>query len=119
MGKSRALMALALGLGLCNLATAAPLAEEATQDWPAYGGHDGTHYSTLSQINRDNVKNLKVAWTYDTGEKGGLESSPIIVGKVLYTCTPGHSVIALDAATGKLIWRFQEALAGQVLSRGV
>jgi quinoprotein glucose dehydrogenase len=93
--------------------------EVTTQDWPAYGGRDGTHYSPLSQINRDNVKNLKVAWTYDTGEKGGLEASPIIVGNVLYTCTPGHSVIALDAATGKLIWRFQAAVPGRVLSRGV
>src|ERR1700683_3930377 len=119
MGKFRALAALALGLGVCSSATAAPLAEESTQDWPAYGGHDGTHHSTLSQINRDNVKNLKVAWTYDTGEKGGLEARPIIVGQVLYTCTPGRSVIALDAASGKLLWRFQPDLRGSVLSRGV
>ena len=77
------------------------------QDWPSYGGHDGTHYSTLSQINRDNVKKLVVAWKYDTGEKGGIEANPIIVGKVLYATTPRRSVIALDAATGKLIWRFE------------
>jgi quinoprotein glucose dehydrogenase len=114
-------LAALVGLVFASLAAygAGPSQEEATQDWPAYGGHDGAHYSPLSQINRDNVTHLKVAWTYDTGEKGGLEANPIIVGKVLYTCTPGRSVIALDAATGKLIWRFQADLPGRVLSRGV
>ncbi len=91
----------------------------AQQDWPAYGGHDGTHYSSLSQINRDNVKKLVVAWKYDTGEKGGIEANPIVVGKVLYATTPGRSVVALDAATGKLLWKFQSDLEGRVLTRGV
>jgi quinoprotein glucose dehydrogenase len=100
MGKLRA--AITLGLGLCTTGA------YAQQDWPAYGGHDGTHYSTLSQINRDNVKNLVVAWKYDTGEKGGIEANPIVVGNVLYATTPGRSVVALDAATGKLIWKFNQ-----------
>ena len=114
MGKCRA--TLVLGLGLC---TTGSFTAHAQQDWPAYGGHDGTHYSSLAQINRDNVKNLAVAWKYDTGEEGGLEANPIIVGKVLYTTTPGRSVIALDAASGKLIWKFAPDLEGRVLSRGV
>ncbi len=105
-----------MGLGLCFSGS---FTAQAQQDWPAYGGHDGTHYSSLSQINRDNVKNLVVAWKYDTGEKGGIEANPIVVGKVLYTTTPGRSVIALDAATGKLIWKFKSDLEGSVLSRGV
>jgi quinoprotein glucose dehydrogenase len=105
-----------VGLGLC---LSASFTAQAQQDWPAYGGHDGTHYSSLSQINRDNVKNLVVAWKYDTGESGGIEANPIIVGKILYTTTPGRSVIALDAATGKLIWKFKSHLEGSVLSRGV
>ena len=120
MGKFKA-AAVALGLGLfatTSLAMASRGSAE-QQDWPAYGGQDGTHYSGLSQINRDNVKNLVVAWKYDTGEKGGIESNPIIVGKVLYATTPRRSVIALDAASGKLIWRFEFDLQGQVLSRGV
>jgi quinoprotein glucose dehydrogenase len=111
MGKLRA--AITLGLGLCAIGA------YAQQDWPAYGGHDGTHYSTLSQINRDNVKNLVVAWKYDTGEKGGIEANPIVVGKVLYATTPGRSVVALDAVTGKLLWKFQSDLEGRVLTRGV
>jgi quinoprotein glucose dehydrogenase len=108
--------AAALGLGLCLTASVMAYGQ---QDWPAYGGLDGTHYSSLSQINRDNVKNLAVAWKYDTGETGGIEANPIIVGKVLYTTTPGKGVIALDAASGKLLWKFQSDLAGRVLTRGV
>jgi quinoprotein glucose dehydrogenase len=114
MGMFRA--AVGVGLGLCFSGS---FTAQAQQDWPAYGGHDGTHYSSLSQINRDNVKNLVVAWKYDTGEKGGIEASPIIVGKLLYTSTPGRSVVALDASTGKLIWKFESDLEGSVLSRGV
>jgi len=124
MGKLRAVVAIALGLGAGSFtaygsgAPAAPK-EQVTQDWPMYGGHDGTHYSNLSQINRGNVKNLVVAWKYDTGEKGGLEVNPIIVGRVLYACAPAGSVIALDAATGKLLWKFAPAVPGRVLTRGV
>ena len=66
------------------------------------------------------MKNLVVAWKYDTGEQGGdLESSPIIVGKVLYTCTPSHGVIALDAASGKLLWKWDATVPGFARSRGV
>ncbi len=116
-----AAMAFVLSAGVTGSVTAygAGATPAERQDWPAYGGHDGTHYSPLAQINRDNVKNLKVAWTYDTGEKGGIEANPIIVGNVLYTTTPGKSVIALDAATGKLIWKFQPDVQGRVLTRGV
>jgi quinoprotein glucose dehydrogenase len=114
MGKCRATVALGLVLGASGSWTA-----YAQQDWPAYGGHDGTHYSSLSQINRDNVKTLVVAWKYDTGEKGGIEASPVIVGKVLYATTPRKSVIALDAASGKLLWRYEFAIPGRVLTRGV
>src|ERR1700743_1223556 len=117
--------AVALGLGLFTTTSTSFMAFGASpapaehQDWPAYGGHDGTHYSALSQINRDNVNKLVVAWKYDTGEEGGIEANPIIVGKVLYATTPRRSVVALDAASGKLIWRYEFDLPGQVLTRGV
>jgi quinoprotein glucose dehydrogenase len=116
MGKCRAAATIALALGLGITGSRAAYAQ---QDWPAYGGHDGTHYSSLSQINRDNVKNLVLAWKFDTGEKGEFEASPIIVGKVLYATTPRRGVVALDAATGKLIWKFDFDLPGFVLTRGV
>src|SRR5262249_13082300 len=75
--------------------------------WPVYGGQLAQdHYSPLAQINRANVKELQVAWTFDTGEKGVFQSSPIIVDGTLYSYTPSQKVIALDAATGKLLWKF-------------
>ena len=77
------------------------------RNWPAYGGGpEDTRYSPLSQINRKNVRNLQVAWTYDTGETGGLQTSPIIVDGVLYGITPTEKIFALDAATGKELWKF-------------
>src|ERR1700722_17281336 len=77
-------------------------------DWPVYGGQAaGDHYSSLSQINRTNVSQLRLAWKFDTGERGGNpETSPIIVGHVLYAYTPSLKVIAIDAASGKLLWKF-------------
>ena len=110
-------MALALGLGVSLAGIAA--AQPAPHDWPTYGGAASDHYSDLTQINRDNVTKLAVAWTYDTGEKGGLEDSPIVVGNVLYTGTPSGAVIALDAATGKVLWKFASDAGGRGLSRGV
>ncbi len=81
------------------------------QDWPVYGGApENTHYSALAQINRQNVKQLQVAWGFDTGETGGPETSPIIVGRVLYGFSPSQKVIALDAATGDLLWKFDPAV---------
>ncbi len=89
-------------------------------DWPVYDGEaNGDHYSSLSQINRENVKSLTEAWTYDSGERGSLETNPIVVGGVLYALTPTHKVIALDAATGKLLWKFDPGVPGRSSGRGV
>jgi quinoprotein glucose dehydrogenase len=88
--------------------------------WPVYnGGPDGDHYSPLTQIDRANVHRLQVAWSFDTGEKGGLESNPLIVGRTLYAYTATQKVIALDAATGKLKWKFDSGIPGAQPTRGV
>jgi quinoprotein glucose dehydrogenase len=90
------------------------------RDWPVYGGDpQDTRYSSLAGINRSNVARLQVAWTYDSGEKGGLQTSPIIVNGVLYAYTPSEKVIALDAATGKLLWKFDSGAGGTEPARGV
>jgi quinoprotein glucose dehydrogenase len=90
------------------------------RDWPAYGGApENTHYSSLAQINRSNVKDLTVAWSFDTGEQGGLQTSPIIVEGVLYGITPTQKVFALDAASGKLIWKFDSGINGTQPDRGL
>jgi quinoprotein glucose dehydrogenase len=89
-------------------------------DWPAYGGRsENNHYSGLAQINSSNVKQLAVAWTFDTGEEGGLQTSPVIVDGVLYGITPTQKVFALDAATGKLLWRFDSGIKGTQADRGL
>lgn len=89
-------------------------------DWPVYGGQAaGDHYSSLTQINRKNVHELRQAWKYDAGEEGGLETSPIIVGRVLYAYTATQKVIALDAATGKLLWKFDSGIKGKNPIRGL
>jgi len=89
-------------------------------DWPVYGGTpDNIHYSPLTQINRTNVNQLEVAWTFDTGERGGLQTSPIIVDGILYGITPTQKVFALDAADGKLLWKFDSGIKGTQPDRGL
>lgn len=90
------------------------------EDWPVYGGQlAGDHYSKLSLITPQNVRNLKPAWTYDTGEQGGLQTSPIIVGRVLFGYTPTQKVIAIDAGTGQLLWKFDSGVNGTQPARGL
>ena len=89
-------------------------------DWPVYGGGpENIHYSPLALINRTNVKQLEVAWSFDSGESGGLQTSPIIVDGVLYGITPTQKVFALDAAQGKLLWKFDSGIKGTQPDRGL
>lgn len=101
---------------LLFLVPGAVLAAAPDAGWPAYGGSpQGTRYSPLSQINRDDVKDLRVAWVFRTGEMGqgvkdwdrsAFEATPILYAGTLYFTTPGTNVVAIDAATGTLRWRF-------------
>jgi quinoprotein glucose dehydrogenase len=91
----------------------------AQTDWPVYG-HDagGMRYSPLKQIDTSNVSRLQRAWTYHTGELGeplpaessaravAFETTPLVIGNVLYFSTPANRVIALDPETGKEIWKY-------------
>jgi glucose dehydrogenase len=95
-------------------------AAQAPTGWPVYnGGLDGDHYSKLAQINRANVKNLQVAWTFDTGETGGIQDNPLVVGRTLFAYTPTQKVVALDAATGKLKWKYDSGVGGNQPARGM
>ena len=80
------------------------------RDWNIYGGSpENIRYSALDQINRSNVAQLGVAWTFDTGDafaESEMQCNPIVVNGVLYATTPKLRAIALDAATGKLRWSF-------------
>jgi quinoprotein glucose dehydrogenase len=80
------------------------------RDWKVYGGSaQNIRYSALDQINRGNVSKLQVAWTFDTHHAfpgSEMECNPIVVDGVLYATSPRLTVIALDAATGRLLWTF-------------
>lgn len=83
----------------------------ATDDspWPVNGGPGNIRYSPLTQINRDTVSRLAVAWTFDSHDafKGSeMQSNPIVVDGVLYATTPTMKVVALNAETGAEIWTF-------------
>ena len=104
-------------IGLCRLAVwlistlavvcGSGAAVPANVDWPAYLGDNGRSlYSPLQQINRSNVTQLKIAWTFDTGDKGEYQANNLIVAGVLYTASPARRVIALDAGTGREIWEW-------------
>jgi quinoprotein glucose dehydrogenase len=107
----------ALGLGILLMAAAQMGAPAATNDWPSYLGDPGrAHYSALSQIDRENVSQLEVAWTYraEDGRNDNLsqiQCNPLIIDGILYGTTPQLKLFALNAATGREIWRFDPAQA--------
>ena len=88
----------------------------AGKDWPVYlGDRHNSHYSPLTQINRENVEHLQVAWTYQTGDadpegRTQIQCNPIIIDGILYGTSPKLKVFALDAATGKQIWIYDPAV---------
>jgi len=78
------------------------------QNWLTYwGDYAGHHYSSLSQINWMNVRNLRARWATQMPGDGTLESTPLVVDGVMYTSGPVGQVYALDAATGRQIWKYQ------------
>ena len=91
-----------------------------SHDWPIYGGTpDNNHFSPLSQINRKNVKQLKIAWTFDTEESGGLQTSPIDVDGVLYGLTPYAKSLCAECSYRKLLWKFDSGIKGTQPDRGL
>jgi quinoprotein glucose dehydrogenase len=80
----------------------------------SHGDAFATRYSALTQINRENVKNLQQAWVYHSKDgNGNIQANPIVVDGVMFGPTPGRAIVALDAATGNEIWRFQVEPAPQ------
>ncbi len=105
------------GCLLVFLAAGCRPSEPARTDWPSYLGDDGrTHYSGLDQITPENAHTLEVAWTYKTGDLwdprfSQIQTNPLIVDSVLYGATPKIGVFALEAHTGRELWRFDPATA--------
>jgi quinoprotein glucose dehydrogenase len=92
-----------------------------SREWTEYlGGPERNHYSLLDQITNENVDQLQVAWEYHTGDSGQIQCNPIIVDGVLYGMTATTKPFALDAATGKQIWKGESEGADNFsTSRGV
>ena len=94
-------------------------------DWPAYLGDKGSsHYSALRQVTPGNVSRLEVAWTYHAGgadpaNRSQIQCNPLVVDGVLLGTTPDLQVFALDAATGRELWRFDPASVKGVTKAGV
>ncbi|RPI59263.1 MAG: pyrroloquinoline quinone-dependent dehydrogenase, partial [Lysobacterales bacterium] len=103
-------------------------------DWPAYGRDpQGTRHLPATQISRDNVSELEIAWTYRTGEASSrfattkptsFQATPLVVDGVMYLNTPLGRVIALDPATGRELWVFdpeirRDVAYGDFAARGV
>ena len=113
-------LAATLWLGACARAPEPePLAAGGNFDfvgWDQYlGGADSSQYSSLKQVDKSNVTQLKVAWTYPTGEN--YLFNPIVVDGVMYALAKSRSIVALDAATGKELWVHPNE--GPVGTRGI
>ena len=129
--------AAAVVLRRCSPAHGAPAAHAQSpdaSDWGYYGGDIfGQRFSSLDQINRDNVAQLHVAWSYRTGELGAgfaraskltFEATPVLAFGLLYLETATNIVIALDPETGAQRWRFDPHIDrsrhyAEATSRGV
>ena len=74
----------------------------------SHGDNGGTRFSALAQINRANVTNLQVAWTYHARDGSNyIQCNPIVVDGVMFAPTPGKHLVAVNAATGQELWRFK------------
>ena len=86
--------------------------KESYKNWEVYGGtKDAMHYSSLTEVDTNNVSQLLVAWTYHTGDAdtashSQIQCNPIVIDGILYALTPKMKMFAVDAATGKQIWVF-------------
>ncbi|NNE76360.1 MAG: PQQ-binding-like beta-propeller repeat protein, partial [Pricia sp.] len=101
---------------------------EARTDWPVYlGGNSGLQYSPLEQINKENVKRLKVAWEFATGDadrddKTQIQCNAIIIDGILYGSSPKLKIFALNAKNGEKLWMFDpnaQVNFGMNVNRGV
>ena len=125
---------LVLGFLFAGLIFEARAQSKVDSGWPTYGNDPGgTRYSPASQINRANVAQLKVAWTYRTGaldqatrmiRKAAFEATPILADGKLLLSTPYNHVIALDPQSGAKVWEFDPGVDlqhnySEVASRGV
>ena len=117
-GARRALAAASL-LALAGAVAAPVLAKSFDyEQWDSYlGGAESSQFSSLDQINRGNVTKLQVAWTFEVGKGQPPHFNPLVVNGVMYLLTPESALVAIDAASGKELWR--KPNQGRVGTRGM
>lgn len=115
------LLLLILGIGSCEENVKEAPAQKEYTTWSSYLGDAGrTHFSTLSQITKENVASLKVAWTYESEDWGQMQMNPIVVDSMFCGVTAALRVVALHAGTGEEIWQFGDSVkVWHSTSRGV
>jgi len=85
------------------------------QNWLTYSGqYNGWRYSTLDQVNTTNVSRLAMQWAFQTADTGSFETTPIVADGVLYGTGQNDRAFAIDARTGRAIWRYQRKMPGKV-----
>lgn len=113
---SLAAAASAFAVAACTHVIVAP---SAMTEWRTYGGNpEGKRFSPLTQIDRSNVAKLREVWRFETGA-GGIQTSPLMIGGLLYTITPQQDVVALDAATGTPVWTWDAPEPAEQPVRGL
>jgi alcohol dehydrogenase (cytochrome c) len=88
-------------------------------NWLTYSGDLGAQrFSPLDQITSVNVPSLRPAWIYQATESGMLQTTPVVVDGVMYLTEFRGHVVALDARTGRVLWRYQQTLPAELLTLG-
>ncbi len=122
--KLKRLIAITEIFGILFLIGCTPTSETKKSDytkWSSYLGDAGrSHFTTLDQINKENVTQLEVAWRYEAPDWGQMQMNPLVVDSIVYGVTAALRVIALHAETGKELWQFGDSVqVWHSTSRGV
>ncbi|MFD2101500.1 PQQ-binding-like beta-propeller repeat protein [Flagellimonas iocasae] len=112
-----------MSLALISCNRSKNITETANHPWEAYrGGYENNAYSALEEINTENVEKLDVAWVYRTGDNqtsSSIQCNPLVIDGILYATTASLKVVALDAATGEEIWKYDPASNGKGTKMGI
>ncbi|HEX5538976.1 MAG TPA: PQQ-binding-like beta-propeller repeat protein, partial [Methylophilaceae bacterium] len=89
-------------------ATTSNIVHTSANEWPSFGrDYSNQRFSPLKQINRDNVGKLMPAWHFNSGVSASFQATPIVANGIMYLSLPYNDVVALDARTGKQLWRYK------------
>ncbi len=110
---------LIIGFNIIFFVLSGCIGKDTFKKWENYRGDPGANcYSTLDQINKENVHELQPAWIFHTGDasegsRSTIECNPVIVDNIIYVTSPQLKLYALDAVTGKEIWMFNPFKEGE------